>query len=142
MSIKRKHSFLDPVDNYFGDLEKEFERWREAIIEKPSWNKKDSTIEPLHNTKVTPTEVVVTVDLPLTEERAVQVKPLDERTLEISAKMKRKIRLEELGITYHKAEFHKLYCHARVPVPVNMSRMKIKFKKGMLEIRIPRKNKD
>jgi HSP20 family molecular chaperone IbpA len=91
--------------------------------------------------KITPTEVVVTVDLPLTFENKVQVKPLDENTLEISAEMKRKVRFSELGITHCEGEFQKLHCHSRVPVPVRMSKMKIRFKKGILEVHLPRKRR-
>jgi len=141
VSVERKHSILEIVDRYFEELEYELERCGSRFTDKPSWNKKTCTIEPLHDMKMTPTEVIVTVDLPLTVENKVQVKTLDENTLEVSAEMKRKVRFSELGITHCKGEFKKLYCHSRVPVPVQMSKMRIKFKKGILEIYLPRKRK-
>jgi HSP20 family molecular chaperone IbpA len=141
MAIKKKRPFSDVVSRYFEDLEEEFDRWRETLMERPSWNSKACSMEPLHDVKVTPMEVVVTVDLPLTVESSLQVKPLGENTLEISAEMKRKIQFKELGITHQEGEFHKLHCHMRVPVPVHMDKMKMRFKKGMLEIHLPRKHK-
>jgi HSP20 family molecular chaperone IbpA len=139
MSNKRKRSIMDILDNYFEDLEEEFERWRETLTERPSWNQKACTMEPLRHMRVTPTEVIVTVDLPLTKENTIQVKPIDKKTIEILARMKRKIRFTDFGITHHKGEFQKLHCHLRVPVPVYMEKMELRFKKGILEIRLPRK---
>lgn len=139
MSAKRRRSILAILDDYFEDFEVEFEGWRESLVERPSWNQRNCTIEPLRNMEVTAAEVIVTVDLPFTKEDTVRVKPIDKRTLEISASMKRKIRFAELGITHHKGEFHKLYCHSRVPVPVQMDKMEMRLKKGMLQIRLPRK---
>ena len=139
MAISKRRSLSDIMDSYFEDLEGEFERWRESFLERPSWNLKAGTLEPLKDMKVTPTEVVVTMDLPLTVESSLQVKPLDNETLEISAKMKRIVHFEELGVKHHTGEFQRFHCHTLVPVPVKMDDMKIKFKKGLLEIHIPRK---
>jgi HSP20 family molecular chaperone IbpA len=141
VSIKKRRSIMDIFDDYFEDFGKEIERQRERLLETPSWNLKTSTIEPLRNMIVTPTEVVVTVDMPLTKESSVQVKALDENTLEISAKMRRKMTFEELGITHHEGEFRKLSCYSHVPVPVQMDKMKISFKKGIVEVHLPRKRR-
>jgi HSP20 family molecular chaperone IbpA len=136
---KKRRSFIDIFDRYFDDMERELDRWRESFVEGPSWNLKASTMEPLKSIRVLPTEVVVTVDLPLTKESSLKVKALDENTLEISAQMRRKVTFKELGITHHKGEFQKFHAHIRVPVAVQMSKMKTKFKKGMLEIHLPRR---
>jgi HSP20 family molecular chaperone IbpA len=140
MAIRKKRSVGNVVDRYFEGLEREFERWERTFIERPSWNLKTCAIQPLSDMRVTATEVIMTVDLPLTQEKTVEVKPLDDRTLEISAKMKRKIQFKELGITHRKGEFHKLHCHMRLPVPVQTNKMHVDFKKGILEIHIPRKH--
>jgi HSP20 family molecular chaperone IbpA len=141
MAIKKRKPVRGAVDSYFNGLEREFERWRETLFERPSWNLKAGTMEPLKDMKVTSTEVLVTVDLPLTVESSLQVKPLDVDTLEISAKMRRKVNFREFGATHHKGEFQRFDCHIQVPVPVKMDDMKIKFKKGLLELHIPRKQR-
>jgi HSP20 family molecular chaperone IbpA len=140
MATKRKRSIFDVVDEYFDNLEEWAERFRETLVEKPSWNQKACTMEPLRDILVTPTEVIVTVDLPYAEENTVQVKPVDTNVIQISAKMKRKIRFDDFGITHYKGEFQKLHCQTRIPVPVYMDKMEIRFKKGILEIRLPRRH--
>lgn len=141
MSTRRRRSIFDIIDEYFENLEEWAERFREALIEKPSWNRRACTIEPLRDIMVTPTEVTVTVDLPYAEEETIQVKPISKDTIEILAKMKRKVRFDDFGITHYKGEFQTLHCQTRTPVPVYMDKMEIRFKKGILEIRLPRKHK-
>ncbi len=140
MSIKKKRSIFDIMDEYFEDLEEWAEELEKRFGEKPSWNQKTCTIEPLRDITITSTEVIVTVDLPYTQEKNVKVTPLDKNTLEIKAEMKKKIKFDDFGITHHKGEFHTLQCRTRVPVPVYIHKMKISFKKGVLEIRLPRKD--
>lgn len=138
MRERKKRRSPNVVDEYFGGIEEWAERMDETLAQKPSWNLKDCTMEPLREINMTATEVIVTVDLPLTQESAVQVRPTD-NSLEISAKMRRKLHLHELGISYHRGEIQKFQCHIRIPVPVNMDKMSIKYKKGMLEVHMPRK---
>jgi len=139
MSTKRKRSIFDIIGEYLESLEEMAEQSEAMLIERPSWNQKACAFEPLRNIVVTPAEVVVTVDLPLTEENTIQVKPVEKNTLEISAKMKRKIRFEDFGITHYKGEFQTFHCQMRIPVQVNMDKMHFRFKKGILEIHLPRK---
>lgn len=141
MSNKKKRSIFDVIDEYFDGLEEWAERFRDRLIERPSWNQKTCTIEPLRDIMVTPTEVIVTADLPYAEENTIQVKPLDSNIIQISAKMKRKIRLDDFGITHYRGEFQTFQCQTRIPVPVYMNKMEIRCKKGMLEIHLPRKHK-
>lgn len=140
MSTKRKRSIFDIISEYFEDLQERTERFREALIEKPSWNRRACTIEPLRNIMVTPTEVIITVDLPYAEENTIRVKPISRDTIEILAKMKRKIRFDDFGITHYEGEFETFHCQTRVPVLVYMDKMELRFKKGILEIHLPRKH--
>jgi len=140
MSSRRKRSIFDIIDEYFESFEEQVERLGEALIERPSWNCRSSTMEPLRDIMVTPTEVIVTVDLPYTEENTIQVKPVDKNVIEVSAKMRRKIRFDDFGITHHKGEFQTFHCRTRIPLPVHMDKMEIRFKKGILEVRLPRKH--
>ena len=82
MSVrKRRRSIFDIIDEYFENLEEWAEKFRETIIEKPSWDRRASTMEPLRDVMVTPDEVIVTVDLPYAEENTIQVKPLEKTHL-------------------------------------------------------------
>jgi len=140
VSTRRRRSIFDVIDEYFENLEEWAERFREALIEKPSWNRRACTIEPLRNVMITPTEVIVTVDLPYTEENTIQVKPINNDTVEILAKLKQKVKLYDLGITHYKGEIQTFHCQTRIPVSVHMDQMEIRFKKGILEIHLPRKH--
>jgi HSP20 family molecular chaperone IbpA len=140
MSERRRRSIFDLIDEYFENLEESVRRLRESLLERPSWDRKACTIEPLRDVSVTPTEVIVTVDLPYTEENTIRVKPVSKDVIEISAKMKRKISFNDFGITHYKGEFQTFHCQTRIPVPVYMDKMEVRFKRGILEIRLPRKH--
>lgn len=139
MSERRRRSIFDLIDEYFENLEESVRRLRESLSERPSWDMKACSMEPLRDVLVTPTTVIVTVDLPYTEENAIRVKPIDKDTIDISAKMKRKISFNDFGIKHYEGEFLTFHCQTRIPVPVHMDKMEVRFKKGILEIRIPRK---
>lgn len=139
MSIRKKASISDMIDEYFEDMEKWADQLRETMSERPCWDLKTCAIEPLREITVTPTEVIVTVDLPYAKEETVQVKAVDGSSLEILAEMKKKIRLTELGVTHRKGVIQRFHAWIRIPVTVNMDKMKIQHKKGILEIKLPRK---
>lgn len=115
-----------------------YEKPEEKLSEIPSWNHRTSCINPLHDVMITSSEVVVTVDLPMTQKDSLRVKPLGRDVLDISAKLTRKVRLEDFGIKHHKGEFHSMHCEARIPVPVQMSKMEMQFKRGILQVHLPR----
>jgi HSP20 family molecular chaperone IbpA len=127
------------VDEYFEDMEKWAQQVRETLTEKPCWDLKTCAIEPLRDITVTPKEVIVTVDLPYAKKETVKVKAVDAASLEIFAEMKKKIRLTELGVTHRTGVIQRFHGWIRLPVTVNMNKMKIQQKKGILEIKLPRK---
>jgi len=137
---KRRRSLFELISEYIREIEEEIEeRFREFFAEQPSWNARTRTLEPLCNVFVTPDEVVVTADLPYAEESTVQVKLLNEKLLEIRAKMKRTMCFEDLGITHQKGEISGFYCQVRIPVAVKTEKMHTSFRNGILEVRLPRK---
>lgn len=139
MPEKKKRRSPKRIDKSLYVLEEWMEQTEEILAQRPSWNLKNCTMEPLREIGMTATEVIMTVDLPFTLENTVQVRPTD-NSLEILAQMKRKLHLHELGVSHHIGEIQKFHCHVQIPVPVKMDRMSIKYKKGILEIHIPRKH--
>jgi HSP20 family molecular chaperone IbpA len=137
MSSRRKRrSIYDLIDEYMEEVESMGEM---LPTERPSWNVATRTIEPLCNVSVTPNEVIITADLPFSDPDSIKVEPIDEKTLEISAKIRRRMCCEDLGITHHKGEFSTFNCQLRIPVHVDAKKKEVKFKKGVLEVRLPRK---
>jgi len=137
---QRRRSIFDLIRDYIEDIEALAEEFLEpAFTERPSWDVRSCCLEPLCSVFVTPDEVIVTADLPNTNPDTIEVTPISADTLEIRAEMRRKIRFDEFGITHRKGEFQFFRCQTNIPVPVNMDHIKKEFKRGILEVHLPRK---
>ncbi len=136
-SSRRKRSIFDLINQYAEQMEELAEEL--LPLQHPSWDIEAHTIEPLCNVFITPEKVIVTADLPFSDPKSIKINPVDEKTLEINAKMKRRMCCEDFGIIHQKGEFFTFNCQTRIPVPVNMERREVKFKKGILEVKLPRK---
>ncbi len=102
------------------------------------WNAAAACIQPLHDLIVAATEVVLTVDLPYVNEKQVKLSCPTDDSVEIYAETSRKITFRELGAKHRHGEFTCYRARIRFPVPVDEKRMSSKFKRGVLEIHIPR----
>ncbi len=137
---QRRRSIFDLIRDYIEDIEVLAEELKEqSFAERPSWDVRSCCLEPLCSVFVTPDEVIVTADLPNINPETIEVKPISVDALEIRAEMRRKIRFDEFGITHRKGEFQFFRCQTSIPVPVNMDRIKTEFKRGILEVHLPRK---
>ena len=139
MSLRKRQSVFNMIEEYFEDMERWSEQVRETLTVGPCWDLKTCAIEPLREITITPKEVVITVDLPYAKKSTVKVKAVDANSLEIFAEMKKKISLNELGISHRKGIIQRFHGWIRIPVTVNLNKMKMQHKKGILEIRLPRK---
>lgn len=139
MSIGRRRDLLELMRRYFEDWETFADELLEsARMERPSWDVESCCLEPLCNVFVSPDEVIVTADLPSINPKTIKVEAINANTVEIKAGMKRKIRFHEFGITHREGEFTSFRCQTLIPVPVDMKKIETKFKRGILEVRIPR----
>ena len=137
---QRRRSIFDLIRDYIEDIEALAEELKEqSFTERPSWDVRSCCLEPLCSVFVTPDEVIVTADLPNINPDTIEVTPISADVLEIRAEMRRKIRFDEFGITHRKGEFQFFRCQTSIPVPVNMDRIKTEFKRGILEVHLPRK---
>jgi len=137
---RRRRSILDLISDYLEDLEAFSEELGEVVLgERPSWDLRSCCIEPLCSVFVAADEVVVTADLPNTNPDSIKVEPINSDTLDIRAEMKRKVRFSEFGITHRQGEFQFFRCQTHIPVQVDAKRMQTKFKRGILEVHLPRK---
>lgn len=134
---KKRQTIYDMIKEYLDEAEK----LKEGIpsTERPSWDLRACTLEPLSNIFITPKEVIITADLPYVEAHSVKVESIDSDRLEITAEMKRKVKFKEMGIVHYEGEFSSFSCQTRIPVPVDTQHIETSFKRGVLEIRIPRK---
>jgi len=137
---RRRRSIFDLLSDYMADLEALSEELGiGTVAERPSWDLRSCCIEPLCSVFIAADEVVVTADLPNTDPDKIKVEQVNLDTLEIRAEMKRKIRFNELGITHRQGEFQFFRCQTHIPVSVDVRQMKTKFKRGILEVHLPRK---
>ncbi len=133
----RRRTVFDLISDYLEKMESLADDL--LPVERPSWDVRAGTIQPLCSVSVAPDEVVVTADLPFSDPDSIKIEPSDERTLEITAKIRRKLCCEDLGIIHHRGEFSTFNCQTRIPVAVDMKRRTEKLKKGIVEVRLPRK---
>jgi HSP20 family molecular chaperone IbpA len=135
---KKSQSIYDMIREYL----KEAEELKKGFLstERPSWDLRACTLEPLSNIFVATKEVILTADLPFVQPNSVRVVPINSSRLEITAEMKRKVTSKDLGMAHHKGEFSTFSCQTRIPVPVDIKRMQMSFKRGVLEIKMPRKH--
>lgn len=136
---RRRRSIFDLMREYLEDLDAWAEELVESVTERPSWDVESHCLEPLCNIFVATDEVVVTADLPYAAPDSIKVSAASEDLIEIAAKMKTKLCFDDFGITHRKGEFSSFRCRVRIPVPVNTKRIRIQFRRGILEVRVPRK---
>jgi HSP20 family molecular chaperone IbpA len=137
---QRKHSILDVMNEYMEEFETLADELMESSFpESPSWNTKTCCLHALSNVSITPRQVIITADLPNIEPETVKVEAVDKNFIEITAKMKKKVRFADLGIYHRQGEFSSLRCQDRIHVAFDAEKMKISCKGGILEVRFPRK---
>ncbi len=133
MSHERRKHLFEAMDEYFKRAEYMFER-----VFAPSWNEAAQCIEPLYNIAVGSTEVILTLDLPYVNPEEVKLKVPADDTLEIYANTKRRITFADMGVRHRGGQFKCYHARINMPVPVLESGMTSKFKRGVLEIHLPR----
>ncbi len=92
----------------------------------------------MYNLFVGATEVVLTVDLPYVDQKRVKLHCPTEDSVEIFAETNRKITFRDLGAKHRHGEFTCYRARIRMPVPVDEKKINTKFKRGVLEVHIPR----
>ena len=129
---KRKHIF-EAVDEYFKRAELMVER-----VFVSSWNEAAEYIEPLYNITVGSNEVIVTMDLPYVNPEEISLKLPADDTIELHANTKRRITFAEMGVRHRGGQFKSYRALVHMPVAVVEAGITSKFKRGILEIRLPR----
>ena len=138
---QRKRSIFDVMGEYVEEFDTLADELLEATFpEGPSWNTETCCLQALSNVFVTTREAIVTADMPNIEPETVKVESLDETLIQITAKMKKKVRFADLGICHRQGEFSTLRCQERIQVAFDSEKMKIAFTGGIIEVRFPRKN--
>lgn len=139
MSVRRRRSIFDLMREYMEEIENLADEMFERLMERPSWDVASQSLEPLCDILVSSDKVIVTADLPKADPESIKISGISDDLIEINAKMKVKVNFEDLGVTHRRGEFTCFSCRVPLPVPVDISRAKARFRKGILEIILPRK---
>lgn len=134
-----RRSIFDLFEEYIERFERMLEKEFEYIMEGAGWSPSTSTIEPLTELTVTPSEVIITADMPCARPESISVKLLDDYTVEIYAKTYRSISFSEFRVTHRRGEFSNFHVRVRTPVPLERKIKSLTCRRGLLELRIPRK---
>ena len=137
--MRRRRSIFDIMRERMEELEEIAEEMFDRFLERPSWDISAHSLEPLFDVSVSSDSVIVTADLPKVDPENIRISRISDDLIEITAKMRVKINFEDLGVTHRKGEFSYFSCRVPLPVPVDTSRAKARFKRGILEITLPRK---
>jgi HSP20 family molecular chaperone IbpA len=84
------------------------------------------------------TEIILTIDLPYVDQKQVRLECPADDLLEIYAETSRKITFKDLGIKHRHGEFTCYHARIRMPVPVDETKIRMHFKRGVLEVRLAR----
>jgi HSP20 family molecular chaperone IbpA len=139
MSVRRRRSIFDLLREYVEEIETLTDEMVERLVEKPSWDVRSQSLEPLCDVYVSRDKVIVTADLPKADPKSIRISPIRDDLIEITADMKVKINFEDLGVSHRRGEFTCFCCRVPLPVPVEVSGAKARFVRGILEITFPRK---
>jgi len=137
--MRRRRSIFDIMREYMEELEQLTEEAIRETFERPSWDLESCSLEPLFNIDVTSDNVIITADMPFVKPETIKIVALDEDLIEISAEMKMRIRFEDFGVCHRQGEFSSFRCRVPLPVPVELEKAKIRVKKGIIEIKLPRR---
>ncbi len=102
------------------------------------WNVAAACITPLYNLLVTANEILLTIDLPYVNRNEVRLTCPTDDCVEVYAKTTRKITFQDLGLRHRSGEFNCYHARIRIPVQVDETKIASSFKRGILEVRIPR----
>jgi HSP20 family molecular chaperone IbpA len=139
---QKKRPDYETIEEYLEEFEALSDKIRAfAFPQGPNWNTETCCLHALSNVFITPREVIVTADLPYIEPETVKIEAINDNVIEISAQMKKKICFKDLGITHRQGEFSALRCQGRVDVAVDTENKVVTYKAGILEVRLPRKNR-
>ena len=111
----------------------------EREVERPSWDASSSSIEPLSNVEVTPSDVIITEDLPFAKPDTIEVNIVGDNLVEIKAEMRRRVRFDDFGVRHFSGEFSRFHTQIRTPVCLEPRITAMDFKAGVLRVRIPRR---
>lgn len=136
--IRRRKTILDEFEEMERDVDEFFERVTSSL--EPMWDIQAHTIKPLYDIRETRQSIIVHLDLPYVEKKAIQLR-VDEDSIDLAAELRQPIRYDRWGTTQRGCEFNKLGATIPLPREVDPDGAKAKFTDGILTVEIPKRMK-
>jgi HSP20 family protein len=133
--LRRKRTSLDELDEMDRREDEFFDR---VFSSEPMWDIQARSIMPLYEIRETRESITVHIDLPYVEKEAIQLR-VDERSIDLSAELRRPIRYERWGTAQRDCEFRRLSAAIALPAEIDPDRVTSKFRSGVLTIELPKK---
>jgi HSP20 family protein len=131
----RRRRPWDPFE-FVEDLRSEMERMLTEAFYR-SGLMRPSYFEPYVDIHETPTEVLVTAELPGIKKKDIKLNATED-TLEISAEAREELEEERPGLVHRERRMGKFYRSLSLPCRVKPEEAKAKYVDGVLEVRLPK----
>ncbi len=133
---RRRRSIFEIINELFREVEERFEEVFEEF-ERPLWDPVKRELTPLTEVRDEYDEVVVTADLPYVRSLDDVEVSIEGRVVTIRAKLSRPVRHE--GWAYGSCDYDTWFKRLTLPYEVEPSGFSIRFKNGILELRLKKK---
>ncbi len=138
--LKKWREIARGVDEY---IEEEFKKIEREVRElkammEPSWTS-NGTLKPLYSIRETPDSYIIYVDIPQADEGSLNV-GFQKNKVIIQAKLKKEVRLTGWTGRGGETTFTQYEETITLPTPINPEKAKVRAKKGIIEIRVPKKS--
>lgn len=146
MAEKKRRSHWEEFEDMFDEMQRRFDRMFEQAfddfhINRPLMDVEQCSLEPLADVREDVAEIIVTIDLPFVDKKEDINLELFEKSLEIRAKTRKPICFERWGTSQRKIHFNEFRKTINLPREVDSKGVKAIFKKGVLQVRLPKKVK-
>ena len=131
--FKSMRELLDEMDELMEHMIDRF------FWEHPGWNMAEACLEPLFNVFVTTENVNVLVDMPFADAESIDLKRVDEETILLTAKLRKRICFRDLGMDCQTGTFSTYKTEISVPKDIDLERAELDNRGNILLIAIPRK---
>ena len=145
MERKRRSSW-EQFEAMFEEMQRSFDRMfaeilDEVYITRPLMDVEQRCLEPLVDVRETHDSIIVTADLPYVNRKDNIDIRLLEKSLEIRAKTSKPICFERWGTVQRRTHFNEFRKTVKLPTDVDSEGVKATFRRGILQIVMPKKVK-
>jgi len=135
------YEFFEAFRRIRKDMERLIKELEEYAWGKPLADLREGYLEPLTQINETPTEIVISMDLPFVRGKEDIEVSVRGNEIFVEAEIDREVSFEDICAFYRGTSFRRYRKVIKLPENIDIEGIKAKFKSGILEIKIPKKGK-